>query len=218
MAKASKVESTELISVEERIKTRMANINKSTQQAGGVNISLKGRIFKLPDGKTSPGPLNCIIIDYINKNMYYPETYVEGEFSEPICQAVHRNLEDMEPRDTVQDKQSPTCKGCHQNVFGSKGRGKACSNNVLLAILPEKFSNESELYTVKVSATGLTGWANFIHELETENKDPAQVITSLSFKKGVSFPTLEFKYVGGNPDITGISPFMAQADSLLHAD
>ena len=214
----AKSTTTELTSVQARIQKRLENINESTQQAAGNNISVKGQIFKLPDGKTSPGPLNCYIIDYINKNMYYPDTYVEGEFSEPICWAVHRIIKRMVPSKQGSAIQHTDCPTCEQNKFGSKGRGKACSNNVLLAILPVDFDpEEDEVLTIKVSATALKGWSNYVRDLQSMGKDPVEVVTSLTFKKGLSYPSLVFAQAGLNAKLSSIEPFMSQAEMLLTA-
>ena len=208
----------ELTSVQARIQKRLENINESTQQAAGNNISVKGQVFKLPDGKTSPGPLNGYIIDYINKNMFYPDQYVEGEFSEPICWAIHRNIKMMKPSDKGTQIQNEDCPSCPQNKLGSKGRGKACSNNVVLAIHTVDVKPEDEVLTIKVSATGLKGWANYVRELEAIGKDPVEVVTSLSFKSGLSYQSLIFSQAGLNKQLSTIEPFISQAEMLLTAD
>jgi len=206
---------TEVMSVQERIKSRLANIDATTQQPSGQNISVKGKIFRLPDGKTSPGPLNCIIVDYINMYAYYEQGYVEGEFSPPDCTAIGREIKLMKPASTVEKPVNPDCESCNFNKFESRGRGKACSNNILLAVLPEDFTIDSELYTLKISATALKPWANYVRELSAMAVDPVQVVTSLSFEESLSYPSVRFKQVGGNERLEDISPFLTKADMLL---
>jgi hypothetical protein len=205
----------DLTAVEERIKARLASVDETTQETTGQNISVKGSVFKLPTGATSQGPLNCIILDYINKNMYYPGEYIEGEYSQPECFAVNRKVKDMAPPSTVEKPVNEKCIDCDYNKFGSKGRGKKCSNNVLLAVIPDDFTDESEVYTIKVAAKGLKGWAKYVRELQAINVDPAQVVTSLSFVEGLSYPCLNFKHIGGNDRISEIGPFLPKADILL---
>jgi len=213
----SKKASTELSAVEQRIKDRLANVENSTQQSTGNNISVKGSTFRLPSGATSQGPLNCIVLDYVNKNMHYPDTYVEGEFSEPTCYAIGRNIKDMVPSEAITAPINSHCHDCELNQFGSKGRGKACSNNVLLAVLPDDFTEDSEVLTIKVAAKGLKGWANYVRELKALNVDPAQVVTSLSFAPGLAYPCLTFKHIGGNERLDEVGPFLVKADLLLSA-
>ena len=216
MSKATtKQDKQELESVQERIRNRLANINETTQQVTGQNISTKGKIFRLPDGKTSPGPLNCIIVDYINKNIFFKEAYVEGEYSEPDCFAVGREIKSMRPPQSVENPVSELCDICPNNEFGSKGRGKACSNNVLLAVLPEDFAEDSELYTLKVSATALKHWTKYVRELSNMNVDPIQVVTSITMDEDLAYPSLRFKHIGGNEKLDDVSPFLPKADALL---
>lgn len=214
-AAAAEETGTDVMSVQERIKSRLANINNTTQQPSGQNISVKGKVFRLPDGKTSPGPLNCIIVDYVNMNSYYEQGYVEGEFSPPDCTATGRDLKDMAPSSAVEKPINGDCFSCDFNKFESKGRGKMCSNSVLLAILPEDFTSESELYTIKASATALKAWAGYVRLLSGSGVDPIQVVTSLNFEDGLSYPSLRFKQLGGNEKLDDISPFLAKADMLL---
>ena len=217
MTKAAEKQSTELESVQERIRNRLANINNTTQQVTGQNISTKGKVFRLPDGKTSQGPLNCVVVDYINKNMYYNEQYVEGEYAEPDCVAVGREVKTMQPAETVENPVSELCDSCPKNQFGSKGRGKACSNNVVLAILPEDFTDDSELFTLKVSATALKHWTKYVRGLANQGLDPAQVVTSISMDEDLAYPSLRFKSIGGNEQLDAIGKFFPQADALLNA-
>jgi len=208
---------TDLQSVQERIRNRLAKINETTQQISGQNISTKGKVFRLPDGKTSQGPLNCIIVDYVNKNMYYKEAYVEGEFAEPDCYAVGREIKLLRPSENAQDPQNEVCEDCPHNQFGSKGRGKACANNVLLAILPEDFTEDSEIYTLKVSATGLKHWTKYVRDLSNADVDPIQVVTSISMDPDLAYPSLRFKQLGGNKLFDEIGGFISKADTLLNA-
>lgn len=215
VTKQDKTAAKELTAVEQRIKNRLANVDKSTQQPGGQNISVKGSTFKLPSGATSQGPLNCVILDYTNKNMHYPDDYVEGEFTEPTCWATNSVLKDMAPPEAVAKPINATCPDCPYNQFGSKGRGKMCSNNVVLAVLPDDFTDESDVLTIRVAATGIQGWSKYVRELSAMSVDPVQAVTSISFKPGLAYPCLQFKHIGGNERLSDIGPFMPQADALL---
>jgi len=213
MAKAKAKESNALTSVQQRIQSRLAKINETTAAPSGQNISVKGSMFKLPNGQTSPGPLNCIILDYCNKNMFYTKPYQEGDFEEPECYAVGREIKTMAP--TIEDPVSATCDTCPNNKFGSKGRGKACSNNVLLAILPEDFTEDSDVFTIKASATAIKSWTNYVRELSSVNVDPIQVVTSLSFETGLAYPSLRFKQIGSNKKLEEVNQFLQRAETLL---
>ena len=208
----------DLVSVQDRIRSRLANIDSSTQQVSGQNISCKGKVFRLPTGQTSPGPMNCIIVDYINKNMWYKDQYVEGEFAEPDCFAVGRDIASMVPAETVKEPIHAMCDSCPKNKFGTKGRGKECGNNVLLAVLSEDFSADTELYAIKVSPTALSEWTKYVRSLAIAQVDPSQVITSLSFEEKLGYPSLRFKQLGPNTKVDELSAFIPKADILLTAE
>jgi hypothetical protein len=207
--------STDMVSIQERIKSRLAKVNETTTAPASSKISTKGMMFTLPDGKSSAGPLNCVVLDYTNMNTYYEAAYVEGQYAEPDCMAVGREIKSMAPSDTVTNKQSDACDICPKNEFGSKGRGKACQNKVLLAILPEDFTEESEVYSITVSATGLKDWSSYVRQLQSQGIDPMEVVTSLSFKEGVTYPSLKFRAIGTNARLEDVSPFLPKADTLL---
>ena len=207
---------TSLVSVQERIRKRIENMDKTTGQVGGKNISTKGSKFTLPDGTTSDGPLNCVIVDYINNNAWYKEAYVEGgPITPPDCFSVGREIDSLVPHPTVEEPVNADCKTCEKNEYGSRGRGKECSNNVKLAILPENFKKDSEVYTIKVAPKGLKAWTEYVRTLEQRGVDPVQVVTSISFVPGLAFPQLKFKALGGNDQLDEVGPFMPSADILL---
>lgn len=206
---------TAVISIKDRIASRLAKVNESTAAPASSKISVKGSVFTLPDGKSSKGPLNCVVVDYINSNIFYEGAYVEGQFSQPTCNAIGSEIKLMAPAESVENKQSDTCATCPQNEFGSKGRGKACQNGVVLAILAEDFDDDSEVYTIRVSATGLKDWGKYVRELSELGVDPIQVITSLTFKEGLSYPSLKFRQLTGNDRLDEIDKFIPAADTLL---
>jgi hypothetical protein len=207
---------TAILSVQERIAARLANVDKSTQAPTSKRISVKGSKFTLPDGKTSDGPLNCVIVDYINTNAFYPGAYNPNDIQPPVCSAVGRDLETMGPVESATSV-STHCKGCPNNEFGSAGRGKACGNAITLALLPEGYDGTSELLTIKVSATGISGWSSYVRSLAGQGVDPMQVVTSIDFKPGVTYPSLIFKSIGGNESLDIAGQFMTVADSMLNA-
>ena len=207
---------TNVVSVQERIRKRMENMDKTTGQVGGKNISTKGSKFTLPDGSTSEGPLNCVIVDYVNNNAWYKEAYVEGgPVTLPDCYSIGRELDTLVPHASIEKPINADCKSCEYNEYGSRGRGKECSNNVKLAVLPEGFTSDNEVMTIKIAPKGLKGWAEYVRTLEQQGVDPVQVVTSLSFVPGLAFPQLKFKALGGNEQLDQVGAFMPAADILL---
>lgn len=211
----TKTENTEIVSVQERIAQRLANIDRSTQAPASQRISTKGIKFTLPDGKESQGPLNCVIVDYINTNSWYDKPYNENDIQPPTCHAIGRDLKKMKPGSNIKNPVATQCDGCPKNEFGSKGRGKECTNNVILALLPEGYDENSELFTLKVSPKGLGPWSTYVRTLSEQKIDPVQVVTSISFRSGVSYPSLLFTQIGGNESLNEVGKFLPQAETML---
>ena len=206
---------TAVVSIQDRIKQRLANVNKSTAQPGSKRISVKGSKFKLPDGATSDGPLNCVIVDYTNSNVWYEADYADGTVTPPDCFSIGKIIDDLKPHTSVEKPINAQCSDCPKNQYGSKGRGKECDNTVLLAILPEGFTDESEVLTLKIAPKGLKDFGQYVRTLQAQGMDVIQVITSISFVPNVSFPQLKFRALGGNERLDDVGAFMASADALL---
>lgn len=201
--------------VQERIANRIANINTNTPQVANRNISVKGSKFRIPEGPVSDGPLNCIILDYVNVNAYYKEDYVEGVVVPPDCWATNRTIADMAPPEEVKEPIHENCADCPYNEFESKGRGKMCNNGVSLAIIPTEFKEGDDVYTIKIAAKGLKRWGEYVRELGAKKVDPLQVETSISFLEGVSYPSLKFRTLGPNPKLEECGPLLAKAETML---
>ena len=214
MAKAKEKPGTAVASIQERIAQRIANLDKTTPSAGSKRISLKGSKFRLPSGVSSDGPLNCIILACTNANSYYIEDYAEGTSTPPDCFATAIQLQDMVPNPSIENPQHTDCPSCPHNKFGSKGRGKACDNMVNLAVIPEDFKDDSDVLIVSVKAKGLSAWGGYVRKLAAEGLDPINVVTSLAFQAGLSYPCLTFKAL--KPiQVNTVSQFVSTAEAAL---
>ena len=62
------------------------------------------------------------------------------------------------PSDNAPDKQNDSCRGCPMNSSAPPtGSGKARKNTRMLAVLPPDADSDTELWTLKVSPTGIKG-------------------------------------------------------------
>jgi hypothetical protein len=205
---------TAVVSMAERIANRIANIDKTTDTSGMRNISCKAKKFTLPGGASSAGPLNAIVLHYVNTNAWWEVEYDPNNPAPPDCTASHEEPALMKPGVQVEKPVHSDCATCPKNEWGSKGRGKACGNSVNLAVVPEDFTNDSEVVTLKVSATGLKRWSTYVRALAESGLDPVQVVTSFSFAD-TEYPSLKFKALDKVKDVDKLGQFMAEAETLL---
>jgi hypothetical protein len=123
-----------------------AEIAASAQRAsggGGKFFSMKAGVLSY-DGTPMPGNRAAVIVIASTlENSYYPEAFVEGVPSSPVCFAFAEHEAALEPHNAVDndpyfERQHDTCQGCPRNEWGSAriGKGKACSNVQRLALIP----------------------------------------------------------------------------------
>lgn len=167
-------------------------------------ISTKGKIFTLPDGRTTPH-LECIVVDYIRINTLMPP-FNPNTRPTPKCWAYGRNDAQLAPSSHCPQRQADNCTTCPQNKFGSAtngGKGKACANTYRLAIVPPDATPNSDILMLKISPTGLFRWTNYVRLAEIGAGGFCRVITKLSFDPNKDYPSIIFTPVGSiqNPEV-----------------
>lgn len=156
------------------------------------------------EGETAlPDPLQCIVVAEALLHVWYEEAYDPENPAPPSCFATGNvDPADPEGKKTLHaHPSSPNIQGgpenhdcgtCPLNQFGSApvGRGKACANNRVLAIVmaddPALLDPKRELRwkTLTLSPTGLSSWGKYVKSIEREYKRPPEgVLTQFSFNK-----------------------------------
>ena len=220
---AKSQDSTDLVSIQDEIKQQLANVDKTTNAPRSARISVKGGVFTLPGGETNAGPIHAVVVDSIRQNNYYKSAYNPNEMAPPECYAIGKNIDELRPSPNCSEPQfDGLCKDCPMNQFGSAmngGRGKACTNNLNLALLPKDFTKDSELLMLRVMPTALNSWDTMVRDLAA-NKGmvPIQTITSIGFKPGVAYPTLTFSTDSAlDPDkLSSLAPHLQKAKVILN--
>lgn len=212
--------STALVDIKAQLKKELQTLDKSVPAVTGNAISVAGKLFKLPSGQTSPGPFNCIILDWRNFNRYYPPgaEYNAQNPKPPTCYALHKELELMAPHEKAADPQADGCVACPKNQWGSDprgGKGKACENRVRLAVVPADATAESDVYTLGISRTALKHWASFVAGLDAVNKHPIEVVTVLSFDPNQSYPTVRFAASSAHDRLETLWQLREKAQAML---
>jgi hypothetical protein len=188
-----------LVNYEEQLRKELATLKDSVEPPSSNKIGTKGKVFSTPDGKSGPGPLSLIILDFIGMNQYYPGAYNQNQKVPPACWSLGRNLKEMTPSANVPKPQNVDCDTCPRNQWnsGPNGKGKACKNQRRLLVLPTDFTSETEPLTLYVSPTGLKAWNRYVDKDLGSDMGimPVQAITEVSFDPNQSYPTLQFKFL-----------------------
>lgn len=189
--------STALVNYEEQLRQELGGLAKQLEPPSSNKISTKGKLFTLPGGRNSPGPMFAIILDWVAVNMVYKGGYNPNVRQPPLCWAIGKNLDELKPSDAVKEPQGTDCASCPKNAWGSGqgGKGKACKNQRRLLIVPADFKAGDEPMSLYVSPTGLKSFNAYVKKLASEQgKLPVQVITTISFDPQQAYPTLVFEY------------------------
>jgi hypothetical protein len=170
---------------------------------GGNTISIKGKNFSA-QGATLEEPLKLVIVDYSFENALYDSKFDPDNPQPPVCFAVAKTNDELAPHDNSPSPQSEKCKGCGQNQFGTAdtGRGKACKNNIRLAVLStnvKKFDanavDKAEIFSMRLPPTSVKNFRGFLRQITEGLQLPLfSVITSLSFDEEAATPVVVFQF------------------------
>lgn len=145
-----------------------------------VRVSAQG--FKL-GGNPLPNPMPAIVLAGVRQNLLYEGAYNPSSPSSPTCAAV-----DLVGDETLMAPppggKSATCQECEFNAWGSgSGRGKACKNQVKLAIFPYgeeiDYTKGGKGAMLNLSPVALTDWSIYTDHITDDLGRPLlSVITN----------------------------------------
>lgn len=219
--KLAKRQSTELSAeTQEALQKKLATVRDRVEVGGGRMIRTKGKRFTFPDGTKVNEPLEVVIIEFMAWNLYFDEPYDEDNPIPPVCYAFNERPKDMTPSPNCKEMQigaDELCKGCHWNKFGSapNGKGKACQNRRLFALLPANADEEDEMMLMSASPTSVSGFDAYVTQLSSDGELPISVITEIDFDDDVDYPKLTFSKIDDNPDVDYYFKYSAAAVDLL---
>jgi hypothetical protein len=197
-------------SIMDKLAAEAATIADRIGAPSGDRISVTNRkTFKTPDGIESPGPIQAVIVDFISVHSYYGDMYDPNNITPPLCAAVGPKPADLIPFSDSPEKQCDVCAACPQNQFGSAttGKGKACGNHRLLALIPDNADVDTPLQVLRLSPTALRSFDSYVASIaRSYQAPPLAVITEISFDEAFEYPSLRFKVSEVcSPDLVNIA-------------
>lgn len=209
--------STSVVSIQEQLRAQAAAMAERTAPPSGSKITItQDKKFKLPDGSTTAGPLQLVIVDFIARNKFYEGAFDKDNIAPPACFAIGQNPLKLVPSGNSPMKQSSDCGSCPMNQFGSDGKGKACKNGRVLAVLPPDADADTPLWTLEVSPTALKSFDGFVQAVaRTYQMPPVSVICSVSFNPAVTYASLQFGEPEANENMGVHFARQAEAAEML---
>lgn len=191
------------VNYEAEMAKEAAEIASRIGAPGGDTIQVtQDKLFKFPDGTETPGPFDAVIVDFVSGNFFYEGKFDKKNITPPSCFALGTDPKNMVPSSSSPDRQAVDCNVCPNNLFGSDGAGKACKNTRILALLPPDATEETPLWILKVSPTGLKSFDAYVSKIASAfNSGPVKVISAIGFDPNQEYPTVRLGQPKPNPDV-----------------
>lgn len=177
----------------------------------GDKIKISDKQFHLPGGDITDS-MDVVIVDFVYYNAYYDSVFDKDNITPPACIALSPEPKGMTPSDNSPDKQNDTCTGCWANEFGSKGKGKACANRILIAVLPADASEDTPLSILDISPTATKGFSSYLGSVARAlGKMPYEVITHVECNQSLKYDVAVFS----DPQLIDDEAFIGMVESRV---
>lgn len=210
------------VNFSEQLAQMAAAMASRVQAPSGDTIQVsQQKEFAFPDGTTSPNPFHAVIVDFVSVNTFYKTRFDRNNITPPACFAYGDNPALMVPSNTSPEKQAESCTVCPNNQFGSDGKGKACKNQRLLAVIRvdeqgEGISSESPLWLLRLSPTAIKAFDSYVTKVaRTFNVPPIGVVSHIGFDPNSQFPSIRFGQPAPNKDVNECMMRLDEARSRL---
>jgi hypothetical protein len=187
------------------------NSDLSAGVSGGFPVlSFRGKVWRLISGgeerpilNSDGDPVSSLVVVLLRaqreiSKLYYAKRYQEGDDARPDCFSV----DGVKPDPRSPHKQAESCVSCPHNVFGSRitesgAKGKACSDNRRLAVVPlASLTDQNAIPTLlRVPPASLGELAKLGRQLDKAGVPYQGVAVKLGFDPNVAYPKLVFSVV-----------------------
>jgi hypothetical protein len=208
-----------VVDLRAQLAAQAAAMNERTAPATGISIRTAGKKFAFPDGRKDDGPVEMVVIDFVARNEFYESDFDKDNIVPPACFAIGTAPSKLVASDNSPQKQCEDCASCPMNAFGSKGKGKACSNTRMLAVVEPGSDADAPIYLLKVSPTGLKSFDGFVQSTSrTFQLPPVGVVVTVAFDDNEDYPKLVFSDAKPNEDLEAHFARQEEARTLLNAE
>ena len=186
----------------------------------GQNISVtRGGMFNLPNGEEADY-VDLVVLAYAYHNTYYDKPWNPKSFAAPVCWARGpKQNDELSPSNDVSTPQSAHCRDCAKNQYGSalQGSGKACQNQIVLAVMNPDLAQAQDIYTIKVSATAIKAAEQYLARSAARFKHPIKVVTRFSVDMSRDWPRVVMEPLAPNTDYAEHLAYLEEARQLVGA-
>lgn len=209
---------------------QLSQINKEASEGISVGmyplIKLNGTRFVLvKDGQETPVKSMELRVVVLRAKQGFEKRYYAGAYDPTSTEAKAPDCYSMNgqtPEPGCAKPQNSSCAGCAQNAFGTgkdangnPGKGKACSDRKLLAVLyPNPDTKKLEIYGLSLPPASLKKFGAYVDTLTKNNVPLPAATTVIGFDDKTSFPVLTFEFGGllGEAELAQIVPMIESDD------
>jgi hypothetical protein len=149
---------------------------------GGDKIRFVEKQFKVPGLDVMADRLRVVVVDFVSYNAFYDRIYSEKDRTPPACFALGVDPKAMVPSENSPEKQADACSECPYDEFGSKGKGKACGNHRVLAVVEPNDDPKAPMYIMQLPPTSIKHWDAYVAAIAAQfKKGPYAVETEIYF-------------------------------------
>jgi hypothetical protein len=208
-----------VVSIQDQLRAQADAMKDRTAPPSGNGIRVtQDKQFVLPDGQKTD-ELKVVIVDFVARNEFYEGAFDKDNISPPACFAIGIAPNKLEPSDNSPQKQAETCAECPMNAFGSAGKGKACKNGRMLAVLPADADADTPIWTLKVSPTALKNFDGYVQSVaRTFQAPPVSVVTTVTFDENVTYASLRFSDAEPNENLAVHFARQEEAKAILNTE
>ena len=188
------------VNYEAQLAAEAADIAKRIAAPSGDRIKFKGNTALVtPDGMEGD-TIEVVIVDFVSVNLYYDTAYDAGNPMSPACFAISTEPKLMAPSSNSPSKQADNCTVCPNNAFGSAGKGKACKNTRLLAMIPTSALDspdaEAPIWIMSIPPTSLKSFDSYVSSLASKHKTvPIGVVTQITLDRKMTYASPRFDVI-----------------------
>ena len=190
------------VNYEEQLAKESAEISKRISAPTGDRIRFNmNKAFITPDGMEGEA-LEVVIVDFVSSNLFYDGPFDRDNPQPPGCFAIGTEPSLLVPSPSSPNKQAETCSSCPNNQFGSanNGKGKACKNTRLLALVPasalDNPKEEAPIWILSVPPTSMKAFDTYVGTLAAKHRTvPVGVVTSITLDTANSWASPRFNVI-----------------------
>lgn len=214
--------SNSIVDVKAMMAAQLEKLKGKTAPATGNKIRItQSKEMVLPDGTKTRDPIELVVVDFLSVNNFYEGTFDKDNIVPPTCFAIGDIPLNLVPSPNSPVVQADSCASCPNNAWesGPKGKGKACKNTRLLAVLPPDAEDDTPMWLLQVSPTGLKSFDSFVGRVATTfQAPPVGAVVTVSLDEASDWPTLVFRDETPNENAAVHLARLEEARKLLETE